>query len=239
MRRCAAINERLTRDYDRPVQWRVVPVVAGVLLVAVSVWVFVIYRDSFSTLIQSFGVFGVVVAIFLMTLLCIIPVPAEFLIVVNMEIYGIGWGLFYSWSGSVLGAIVAMYVTRWLGQARVRRLFSNERQQQVDNWIKRRGTMGLLVLRFAPFVPYHVLNYVAGLMNVRFWPFFWTTCLGLVPFYLWMGGVFLGFSHGMWPAIISALIALAILGLASYFLRKRWMSAFLGTNAEDKHSTRD
>ena len=178
-------------------------------------------------------------AILLMTLLCIIPVPAEFLIIVNMEIYGVGWGLFYSWTGSVLGAIVAMYVTKWLGQARVRRLFSKERQQQVDNWIKRKGTMGLLALRFAPFVPYHVLNYVAGLMNVRFWPFLWTTCVGLLPFYLGMGGMFLGLSHGMLPAIMSVAGVLAILGLVSYFLRKRWMSAFLGTNIDDKNSTRD
>nr|NNM89941.1 TVP38/TMEM64 family protein [Bacilli bacterium] len=217
-----------------PVLWRIVPIFVSVLLIGLSVWVFIAYRNSFSVIIQSFGMFGVVVAILLMALLCIIPVPAEFLIIVLMGMYGVYWGIFYSWIGSMIGAVIAMYVTRWLGQARVRRLFTEQRQQQIDQWISRRGTLGLLALRFAPFVPYHVLNYVAGLMNIRLWPFLWTTALGLIPFYIGMGGVFLGLSHGIVTAGIAVVVVLAVLGFVSYLLRKRWLKAFLG-HTSDEH----
>ena len=234
MRRCAAITDHLYEQNDRPFELKPVPIIIGAVLLAIAVWGSYHYRHVIEhsvIIVQSFGVYGIAFAIFLMALLCIIPVPSEFLILLNMEVYGVGWGLFYSWIGAVIGAVAAMYLTRWRFQSLLRRLFSLHRQQQVDEWVKRRGTMGLLGLRFVPFVPFHALNYVAGVLNVSFWPFVWTTAVGIIPFDLLMGGAFLGITHGVVPALISGSLCLIVFAGISYVFRKKWLAAFSGQPA--------
>jgi uncharacterized membrane protein YdjX (TVP38/TMEM64 family) len=237
------IIRRLDDSEERPFEWKPVPILIGVVLVAAAIAAFFRYRHALMHLevvVQSFGFAGVVFAVIVMALLCILPVPSEFFILINMEIYGVFWGLLYSWIGGVLGAVAALYLTRWIGQGLVRRMFSERRQRQIDEWIKRRGTMGLLALRFVPFVPYHALNYGAGLLTVNLWPFVWTTALGIIPFDLWMGGVFLGISHGVIPALIGGLGVLAVIAVLSYVFRKKWLAAFsMDTLADKPEYTKD
>ncbi len=195
-------------------------------------WGFFHYRRQLTHavfLIQSFGLYGVGFSVLLMAVLAVIPVPSEFFVVVNMEVYGVFWGLLYSWIGAIIGAVWAMYLTRWLGQTWLRRwlvrLLPPERQRQVDDWVTRRGAIGLLTLRFVPVVPFHVINYVAGLLNVGLWPFVWTTAVGIIPFEILAGGVFLGISGGLIPGLIVGAVALAGLGGLSYVFRARWHAA--------------
>lgn len=230
MRRCAAIGKQSKQNRDRPFEWRPIPVAIGVLLVVLSIWAYFRYRHIIEHAvhaIQAFGPLGIVIDICLMALLCIIPLPSEFFIVLNMTVYGVGWGLLYAWLGAISGAVAAMYLTRWAGQNWIRPLLPEERLSQVDTWVKRNGTVGLLTLRFVPFVPYHAANYVAGLLPIRVWPFIWTTGLGLVPYFLGMMAFGLGLStNGLVPAIVIGLTLFAFLGVSSYVFRKKWLAAF-------------
>ncbi len=219
-----------------------VPVLIGMLLLAAVAWVYFHYRHSLSihhaiVVIQGAGVYGIVVAILLMAVLCVLPVPSEFLIVANMVIYGVGWGLFYSWIGAVIGAVWAMYLTRWVGQPYVKKLLSEERQRQVNSWVGERGILGLFALRFVPLVPFHALNYVAGLLDVKLWPFVWTTAVGIIPFDLFMGAVFIGVSHGMATWLLWAIVPLAALFAVGFLYRKKWLAAFTGTASTDDPTT--
>ncbi|KYP79518.1 TVP38/TMEM64 family protein [Ferroacidibacillus organovorans] len=237
-----SILKRVDKQAERPLELKPLPIAIGLILIVFAVWLFFHYRHSWhhiTLLIQSLGTVGIVVAILLMAFFCVIPVPSEGLILVNMEVYGVLWGLVYSWIGGVVGAVVAMYLTRWIGQGFVRRLIPSERQRQVDQWMAKRGTFGLLALRLTPF-PYHALNYAAGLLNVRFFPFLWTTALGIIPFDIWMGGFFVGFSHGVIPAIISVLAAVVLLGGFSFLFRGKLVSVFRPErDDEEKPPTRD
>lgn len=231
MRRCAAISKhkKPIRVHDRPFEWRPGPVAVGVLLVVLSIWGYFRYRHIIEHAvhaIQVFGPLGVVIDICLMALLCIIPLPSEFFIVLNMTVYGVGWGLFYAWIGAITGAVAAMYLTRWTGKNWIRGMFPEERLLQVDKWVKRNGTLGLLSLRFVPFLPYHAANYVAGLLPVRLWPFVWTTALGIVPFFLGMMAFGLGLSsNGLVPGLIVGFSFFVILAASSYVFRKKWLAA--------------
>ncbi len=229
MRRCAAITDRNYEDGGRPFELKLIPLIIGTLTLVLAIWAFYHYRhviEHVSLIIQSLGVDGIIVSVIIMAVLCVLPVPSEFFIVIDMEVYGVAWGLFYSWIGAIVGAVAAMYLTRWLGQPLVRRMLSAQRQQQVDQWVSKRGTLGLFALRFVPFVPFHALNYVAGLLNVTLWPFIWTTAVGLIPFELFMGGIFLGISHGIASALIVGVFVLLALGAVTYFFRKKWLAAF-------------
>ncbi len=233
------INKKLFDQKDRPFELKPIPVIIGAVALLVVLWLYFHYRHYFPMrhlirLIQNSGGWGIGIAIALMAILCIIPVPSEALIFVYMGIYGVGWGLFYSWVGAIIGAVVAMYLTRYFGQPFVRRFLPEERQIQVNEWVARRGTMGLFALRFAPFVPYHALNYVAGLLDVRLWPFVWTTALGIVPFDLAMGGIFLGISSGLLVWLALGVFAVAVLMILGFIFRKKWFAIFYsGTNDEE------
>lgn len=209
------------------------------MLLILAIGIYFRYRHTLSIehdilIIQSLGVYGIVFDMFLMAFLCVLPVPSEALIFVNMEVYGVGWGLFYSWIGAIIGAVAAMYLTRWFGQPLVRRLFSLERQQQVDAWVQKRGTLGLLALRFVPFVPFHALNYASGLLTVSLWPFVWTTAVGIIPFDLAMGGIFLGLSSSLEMAVTVGVAVIAVFVAMGYVFRKKWMAAFSGADADQK-----
>jgi len=206
------------------------------LLLAVALFLSYHYRHDIEHLVrvvQSLGFYGVAIAVAAMAFMCVIPVPSEFLIIVNIEMYGVYWGSFYSWVGAVIGAVAAMYPFSWHFQPLYLRVFSESRQNQVDNWVKRRGTIGLLGLRFTPF-PFHALNYIAGVLDVRFWPFLWTTAIGLVPFYIFFGGAALGVMHGVVPAIVTGGILILVLTLMGTYVKKRW---FPGSDAQSSTTT--
>ena len=233
------INKDLLNPKDRPFELKPIPVIIGMLLLLLVVWEYFHYRHTFSihhllATIQGAGALGIGIAILLMAILCIIPVPSEALIFVYMGIYGVGWGLFYSWVGAVIGAVVAMYLTRFFGQPLVKRFLSVERQVQVNEWVAKRGTLGLFALRFAPFVPYHALNYVAGLLDVKLWPFVWTTALGIVPFDLAMGGLFFGISKGLVVWLAFGILAIAVLVFLGVIFRKKWFGGMFPSETADE-----
>ena len=236
------IKKDLFNQKDRPFELKPIPVIIGMLFLVLVVWAYFHYRHTFSihhilAVIQGSGGLGIGIAIALMAFLCIIPVPSEALIFVYMGIYGVGWGLFYSWIGAIIGAVIAMYLTRFFGQPLVKRFLPEERQVQVNEWVARRGTLGLFALRFAPFVPYHALNYVAGLLDVKLWPFIWTTALGIVPFDLAMGGLFFGISKGLVVWLAFGLFAMAVLVVFGFIFRKKWFGAFFANPPVEEKAT--
>lgn len=230
------LDKGIFNQDDRPFELKPIPVIIGMFFLLLVVFLYFRYRHTFSIdhlalVIQNAGVWGIAAAILLMAILCIIPVPSEALIFVYMGIYGVDWGLFYSWIGAIIGAIAAMYLTRFFGQPLVRRFLPVQRQLQVNDWVARRGTLGLFALRFAPFVPYHALNYVAGLLDIRLWPFVWTTALGIIPFDLAMGGLFLGISKGLVTWLIFGVFAVLLLAALGFVFRKKWFGAFMAGGA--------
>lgn len=64
--------------------------------------------NEISRLFQSTGALGILIAIFLMALLSILPVPSEFLMIVIMKVFGPWLGIIYSWSG---GAMIVAIIT--------------------------------------------------------------------------------------------------------------------------------
>ncbi|GIM45300.1 hypothetical protein DNHGIG_08490 [Collibacillus ludicampi] len=193
---------------------------AGVLVV---IYIYYLRTGQIQLLLETirhFGFWGVLLGIFVQTVVNILPVPGEFITIFLMEIYGVWWGTFYSWIAGIVGAIAALYITRWMARPIVERIASSY-IQKVNTWIQDRETFGLLSLRFIPLVPYHLLNYAAGVLRVRLWPFLWTTALGILPFHLAVGGMYAGFRYGtlVWGIIGGLLFILLI--LFGYFIRAK------------------
>lgn len=172
------------------------------------------------TTIQSWGWLGVGVALLMQTLLNMFPLPGEFTAVILLGIYGPVLGGVYIWISGMLGAIGGYYLMRWMAKpiinARIEPYIT-----KIDAWIRQHEGKGLFLARFVPLIPYHLVNYVAGILKVNLLTFIWTTGIGILPQTVAMSLLFAGVQQGSmtWGFLgCSALLVLG--GIAWYGKRK-------------------
>ena len=132
-------NKRNIRKYG----WTGILIAAFVLLIAA--FFYLDRRNEISVIIREWGLWGVAFAIFLMAALCMTPIPSEGLVVLFLKIYGAYQGVFFAWLGSTLSAAAIFIIVRVFGQTLMQKLISPERFKVVDNWVKGKGSLGLLV----------------------------------------------------------------------------------------------
>lgn len=169
----------------------------AILAIGIALMVLFFHLDrhnEISDAIRSSGGFGIILSILLMALFCVIPVPSEFLMIMNMKVFGVWWGIFYTWIGAMLGALTVFLFARYVGRHLLEAFVSADRLQQVNTWIGNRGPIGLLLVRLIP-LPFIVVNYAAGVLkSVKPFDYIWTTAVGLLPYDLGAALVFLGVS---------------------------------------------
>jgi uncharacterized membrane protein YdjX (TVP38/TMEM64 family) len=199
--------------------WTGVLIAAFVLLIAA--FFYLDRRNEISIIIRAWGLWGVVFAIFLMAALCMTPIPSEGLAVLYLKIYGIYQGIFFAWLGSTLGALAIFIIVRVYGQTLMKRLISPERFKVVDNWVKRKGSLGLFVARLLP-IPAFAVNYIASAMpSMKLWTYLWTAALAMIPYYVGTALVFLGVARETWIWLVLGIVALILFWGTGYFLNKR------------------
>ncbi|MDN3018973.1 VTT domain-containing protein [Paenibacillus sp. BSR1-1] len=175
-----------------------------------------IWLDS----IRHLGVFGILLGIMIQTVVNVIPAPGEFVSIFLIEIYGPVAGGLYSWIGGILGAVLAYHLSKWIARPLIEPL-AKPYLEKIDRWLQKRGDIGLLIIRFVPLVPYHFINYAAGILGANRKAFIWTTALGILPYTISVSSLFAGLRHGKFlPFMIGG--ALFILSsILSIVLRKK------------------
>lgn len=200
----------------------------GAAIVALSILTYFYYLDTghasqFLFSFRHLGPAGIALSISMLALLSVLPLPSEFVSILLMQIYGVWWGTAYSWFGAVIGAVLALYLSQWTGRP-VAEHYAGKHVARAEMWVRTRGALGLLTLRFVPFVPYHLVNYVAGILRVPVWPFAWTTAVGILPFQLAVAGVFSGFRYGsMVFGFVGGALLIGLFALGWRF-RRQWFS---------------
>ncbi|MFZ3130475.1 MAG: VTT domain-containing protein [Desulfosporosinus sp.] len=199
--------------------WTGVIIAAFVLLIAA--FFYLDRRNEISFIIRAWGLGGVVFAIFLMAALCMTPIPSEGLVVLYLKIYGIYQGVFLAWLGSTLSAVAIFIIIRVFGQKLMQKLISPERFEMVDNWVKGKGSLGLLVARLLP-IPAFAVNYIAGVMpSIKLWTYLWTAALAIIPYYVGTALVFLGVARETWIWLVLGIVALILFWGTGYVFNKR------------------
>jgi len=138
----------------------------------------------FSTIhiwLSDLGRLAYVVAPLVMTVVAILPLPAEAPALANGVLFGPFIGSVITWSGALAGAWISYEIAARWGRSIARRFTSDDVVVRIDRGVERAGWWGLLVLRFVPVVAFTALNWGAGLSGVPRWRFLWTTALGIAP----------------------------------------------------------
>ena len=102
-----------------------------------------------------------------------------------------------------------MLITRYVAGARVGALIP-ERARRVDDFLDRRGFWAVLYMRLAPGIPYHLVNYGAGLTRLRVSDMAAATPIGALPrtfAYVALGGSLDDLGS---PEAIAALVLLVL-----------------------------
>lgn len=171
-------------------------------------------------LIRGLGFVGSLLAVALMALLCMTPVPSEGLLLVCFRVFGIGWGIFYAWLGLMIGSYGCFALARGLARPLVIRLISPERMRLIESWIGDNGPFGLLLVRLLP-IPAAVVNYAAGVLRpVGLRTYMWTAGVSILPYYAAAALLFLGISSGAWTwGIVGGATMAVVIGAGAVMRR--------------------
>lgn len=136
--------------------------------------------ETLTNLTQDYRALGPLMGIFLPFIEAFLPfLPLVVFIVANVTAYGILFGFFLSWVGSVAGAYMVFLVIRKYGKARVLGFITrHERVQKLILWVEKNGFGPLFLFICFPFTPSALVNIVAGLSNIKKKTYLWTVALG-------------------------------------------------------------
>lgn len=171
--------------------------------------------------IRHLGVSGIVVGILIQTIVNVIPVPGEFISLFLIELYGPVAGGIYSWIGGIMGACLAYQLSNWFARPMIEPL-AKPYLEKVQGWLLKQGDIGLLIIRFVPLVPYHFINYAAGLLRVNIRAFIWTTALGILPYTISVSTLFAGVRHGKLVPFLIGGGLFVLSSVLSFLLKKKW-----------------
>jgi uncharacterized membrane protein YdjX (TVP38/TMEM64 family) len=109
-----------------------------------------------------------------------LALPGSVLTIAGGAVFGFGAGLLYNSIGANVGATVAFGLARILGREGVERL-AGGRLRGLNQAVRSRGLVGLLVLRLIPLVPFNALNFGSGLTQLGWRSYALATAVGILP----------------------------------------------------------
>lgn len=105
--------------------------------------------------------------------------PLVAFVLANAVVYGLFKGFLYSWIGAVVGSISVFFIIRRLGDKRLFRAITKQKQvKRVMRWVEEHGFGPLFILMCFPFSPSAIINIVSGLSNVSRQQFILAALLG-------------------------------------------------------------
>jgi len=150
----------------------VVLIIASLILLYIIFFVdeTFLYRfviEFFVNPVYNLGIFGIFLFVLIMAIQgLIVPLPSEIVLLGT----GMIWGWFYGGIMGIIGSMVAGLLCYYISQRGGRPLaekFVGEKAIEIaDKFIKKHGTKAIIITRFIPVIPFDVISYTAGLVDI-------------------------------------------------------------------------
>jgi len=140
-------------------------------------------------------------------------------------VMGLKMGVFLVVIGATLGASVNFLLTRYLFGEQIQKKYE-DKLKKINGELDSNGKNYLLMLRLIPLFPFFLINLAAGLSNVKFRTFVWTTAVGIIPgtfAYVYLGTSlnYIGSENAGLPMhIILALVLIGAMALLPVVYKK-------------------
>ena len=132
-------------------------------------------KDALDHYLNTAGIWGPIVFIFLQIVQTVIPViPGALTSVAGVIVFGVYKGFVYNFIGIVIGSVIDFYLARTYGKALVRKMVSPKTYDKYIGWLDEGDKFDKLFTwaMFFPFSPDDFLCLLAGLSNMTFKKFF-------------------------------------------------------------------
>lgn len=156
------------------------PVLAG-FFGDIAAWFEWASPAQFETWIKDNPMYAPLIAVALVILVSLLPLPMETIAIVNGMMFGPWLGSALTWIGALIAAMLAFCIARLLGFPLMQRFVPEEKFQRFKAITRRHGSPTLIAIRMVPLIPFTVINYGAGITPLRWQTFLWTSAVGLIP----------------------------------------------------------
>jgi membrane protein DedA with SNARE-associated domain len=181
-----------------------------------------INQGAMQELISKFGNIGVFVAMFLES--SIVPIPSE-AVIITAGCFGISLVsvTIYGSLGSTLGGMVGYLIGRFVGLPVILRfgkyVFITEHHiQKAENFARKYGTIGVLIGRLLPVIPFKVFSIASGITRIPVIPFLIWTLVGVIPRIILL--TLFGAAIMQYKKAFVILCGVALIGFIAYHLVK-------------------
>ena len=183
--------------FEMRVSPKVFPAAVFLLIVGASVGLLIFPNVIYELLlwvVKSFQAGGLPILFAAMIVQALaIPIPSEFVLICGGAAFGLLSGWLVGTLGSVVAAFIGFCISRKGGRSVAIRFVGDRGIKFADNWFNRWGVWAVLLGRVAPFIPFDVISYSAGLTKMKTRSFMIPTVVGTLPrafFYAFLGDYF-------------------------------------------------
>jgi uncharacterized membrane protein YdjX (TVP38/TMEM64 family) len=180
---------------------------------------------ALQTQLRGYGAWGALVLVVLILVHAVVLFPAEIANGTAGLVYGFWVALPIVMVAWTLSGLIAYALGAALGHPIAVRLAGARRVEQAEHVIERGGVAALLLCRLIPFVPFSLVGYIAGALEIPLWRYTWTTFVGVLP--ITAAATYLGHALDdlsasdplLWVAIGVLVILVVLTGVSARRLR--------------------
>ncbi|MFX0043302.1 MAG: TVP38/TMEM64 family protein [Candidatus Hodarchaeota archaeon] len=140
--------------------------------------------------LQIIGIFLFIVIMAFQGL--IVPIPSEVVLLATGMIWGIYLGGFMGIIGSMAAGLLCFYISKKGGRPLAEKFVGEKAINIADDFIKKHGTTAIIITRFIPFIPFDVISYTSGLVEIDIKKYLVGTLIGSIFrafFYAYLGAL--------------------------------------------------
>jgi uncharacterized membrane protein YdjX (TVP38/TMEM64 family) len=131
--------------------------------------------------LRGYGAGGALVLVALILVHAVVLFPAEIANATAGLVFGFWVALPIVLVAWTLSGLIAYALGAALGHPIAVKLAGARRVELAERVIERGGVTALLLSRLIPFVPFSLVGYIAGALEIPLWRYTWTTFVGVLP----------------------------------------------------------
>ena len=168
----------------RTIYWQLAALIVAIVLVSGFSRFFPVV-DLIETLqerVAAWGPWGAICYPLLFAACNILLLPGGVLAIGGGFFFGLWWGFLIVFAGNVIAAAISFALSRWVAGQWVRqKLSQNPTLRALEPTVKRESWKIILLSQLHPLFPTSLLNYVYGLMPIRFSTYMFWASIGRIP----------------------------------------------------------
>jgi uncharacterized membrane protein YdjX (TVP38/TMEM64 family) len=207
----------------------ILPMVVLGIIIALSIGSFFVDLSYIQENIKNAGPLAPILYILIKSSTVIFaPLSGTALYILSVPLFGFWLGIFYSFLGDLLGAVVTFYISRLFGRPVVVYFAGKKNMIYIEQSLELMSTIkGFFILRLGTLTMPEVASYAAGLSKIKFLPFILIhMAVDLIPIVIiTLPGLLIGEKLPLWLVItvifLGILITVINLIIFAFMIRKK------------------